>query len=106
MLTFNEPAIATGTKVLVTGPDGSATSGDPALVDNTVRQPLRPQLPAGEYTVEWRVTSADGHPVNGTFTFGVRSGSQAPSSPPPSPSPTLVRRVRPSSTESDIGRWR
>ena len=36
VLTFNEPAIKTGTKVLVTGPDGSVTKGDPELVDTTV----------------------------------------------------------------------
>lgn len=75
VLTFNEPAIATGTKVLVTGPDGSATSGSPKLVDNTVRQDLLPGLAAGEYTVDWRVTSADGHPVNGTFQFRVGAGA-------------------------------
>ena len=103
VLTFHEPAIATGTKVLVIGPDGSATSGDPSLVDNTVRQPLRPQLPAGEYTVDWRVTSADGHPVNGTFTFGVRSESQAPSSPPPSPSQTPSASQTPSTSQTSDG---
>lgn len=76
VLTFNEPAIATGTMVLVTGPDGSATQGAPELVDNTVRQDLKQALPAGTYTVEWRVTSADGHPVNGTFTFRARVGAR------------------------------
>jgi len=28
-------------------------------------------LPEGTYTVNWRVTSADGHPVSGTFGFAV-----------------------------------
>jgi methionine-rich copper-binding protein CopC len=85
VLTFNEPAITTGTKVLVSGPSGEATSGVPRLVDNTVEQPLSPNLPAGDYTVQWRVTSADGHPVNGTFTFRVRSGASPQESvvPPP-----------------------
>lgn len=82
VLTFNEPAIATGTKVLVTGPDGaSATDGDPKLVDNTVEQELESQLPAGEYQVEWRVTSADGHPINGRFTFTVRTGTATSAAP-------------------------
>lgn len=88
VLTFNEPAIATGTKVLVSGPDGSATTGAPRLVDNTVEQDLKAELSAGEYTVDWRVTSVDGHPINGTFSFTVRTGSVSgqPTGPPPSPS--------------------
>lgn len=85
VLTFNEPAIKTGTKVLVTGPDGSVTDGGPTLVDNTVEQDLLPKLPAGEYTVEWRVTSADGHPINGEFSFAVRTGSVDTSTPTPVP---------------------
>ena len=75
VLTFNEPAINTGTKVLVTGPDGPAATGDPRLIDNTVQQDLKLGLPAGDYTVEWRVTSADGHPINGSFSFRATSGS-------------------------------
>lgn len=75
VLTFNEPAVNTGTKVLVTGPDGLATVGDPVLVDNTVRQDLKAGLPAGDYTVEWRVTSADGHPISGSFSFRAKAGS-------------------------------
>lgn len=86
VLTFNEPAIKTGTKVLVIGPEGvSAVVGDPKLVDNTVEQDLAPELPAGEYEVEWRVTSADGHPINGRFTFTVRTGTVPDPSPTPSP---------------------
>ena len=89
VLTFNEPAIATGTKMIVTGPAGSATVGDPVLIDNTVRQSLQPGLPAGEYTVEWRVTSADGHPINGSFSFQAKAGSapDVPSTAGPSASP-------------------
>lgn len=33
--------------------------------------PLQP-LPAGEYTVEWRVLSRDGHSAPGRFTFRVK----------------------------------
>ena len=85
VLTFNEPVIATGTKVLVTGPEGSVAAGEPKLVDTTVEQGLLPELSAGEYTVEWRVTSADGHPINGEFSFAVRTGSAGTSTPTPVP---------------------
>jgi hypothetical protein len=42
---------------------------DVRAVDNTVTQSLEPGAPAGTYTVLWRVTSVDGHPVSGRFTF-------------------------------------
>ena len=59
--------------------------GDPQLVDTTVEQGLLPEMSAGEYTVEWRVTSADGHPINGEFSFTVRTGSAPTSTPTPVP---------------------
>ena len=34
------------------------------------------RLPAGTYTVTWRVISADAHPVAGAFTFHVKSASE------------------------------
>ena len=100
VLTFNEPAIATGTKVLVTGPDGSVAAGDPQLVDTTVEQTLLPELSAGEYTVEWRVTSADGHPINGEFSFTVRTGSVGKSTATPVPTTKDAESPSPSQTAS------
>lgn len=99
VLTFNEPAIATGTKMIVTGPAGSATVVDPVLIDNTVRQSLQPGLPAGEYTVEWRVTSADGHPINGSFSFQAKAGS-AKDLPTTATSPSATSVETPSATPS------
>jgi methionine-rich copper-binding protein CopC len=74
-LTFDQPALAVGTEVIVTGPAGQEQSGAAVLVDNTVSEHLRPGSPAGQYTVAWRVTSADGHPVSGTFSFTATSPS-------------------------------
>ena len=34
-----------------------------------VVQDVQPSAPAGRYTVEWRLTSDDGHPVSGTLGF-------------------------------------
>ncbi len=73
VLTFDEPAIAMGTRIVVRGPAGEVQRGNPVLVDSTVTQPIQGGAPAGAYTVEWRVTSADGHPVSGTFTFTARA---------------------------------
>ncbi|SDR85002.1 hypothetical protein SAMN04488543_0613 [Friedmanniella luteola] len=88
VLTLTEPAAALGTQVVVTGPDGLASTGAARLVDATVQQSLVPGAPAGAYTVDWRVTSADGHPITGQLTFtsaaagtGEYSGPAEPASP-------------------------
>jgi methionine-rich copper-binding protein CopC len=76
MLTFNQPALALGTIVVVTGPAGHVQRGAAVLVDNNVTEHLQPGSPAGRYTVAWRVTSADGHPVSGQFSFTAKSASR------------------------------
>ena len=89
VLTFDEPVIATGTEVVVTGPAGQIQQGQARLAENTVTQDLQPEAPAGTYTVAWRVTSADGHPVSGTFSFTPKSAAtQLPPSPQSSPPAT------------------
>lgn len=97
-LTFDQPAQAIGTEVVVLGPDGGTVStGTPELVDSTVAQALADDLAAGTYTVQWRVTSADGHPLSGELTFTASAPTppqaaepEAPSSsaPPVAPEPT------------------
>ena len=75
VLTFNEPALAVGTEVIVAGPSGPVQTGAAVLVDNTVTERLQPGSPAGQYNVVWRATSADGHPVSGRFAFIATSAS-------------------------------
>ena len=92
VLTFDEPALAVGTEVLVTGPSGSVATGPPRLVDNEVRQSLAGG-PAGAYTVVWRVTSADGHPVSGTFGFTADQASASTTTTnAPTATPTSTRQ--------------
>ncbi|TWP34575.1 copper resistance CopC family protein [Leekyejoonella antrihumi] len=80
VLTFDNPAIATGTVLKVTGPSGDVTEGKPTLLNHSVSQAIRPGSAAGTYTVDWRITSVDGHPVSGKFTFTSRAaGIGAPS---------------------------
>ena len=90
VLTFDEPANAMGTQVVVTGPSGQVQQGQPRLVDKTITEDLRPRAPAGTYTVAWRVTSADGHPVSGTFSFSAKTtaATQLPTTPQTSPPAT------------------
>jgi len=89
-LVFDEPAIALGTQILVLGPDSNSVSaGEPILVDSAVSQPLAAERPAGTYTVQWRVTSADGHPISGQFTFSASSAAGVPAATPPSATPPV-----------------
>lgn len=96
VLTFAEPAIALGTQVVVTGPDGAvASQGDVVLDGTTVAQPLVASRPAGAYHVDWRVTSADGHPVTGTFAFTATNPTPAA---PTQPATTAAATTAPTTT--------
>jgi methionine-rich copper-binding protein CopC len=70
-LEFNEPVENRFTELAVLGPDGIShwEAGPASVVDTRVSAPLRPLGPAGSYTIRYRVTSADGHPVSGTIPF-------------------------------------
>ena len=71
-LEFSDAPQTLGTDVVVTGPAGDTVSdGTPQIAGSTVTQQLAGGLPAGTYTVDWRVTSADGHPLTGSFAFDV-----------------------------------
>jgi len=81
---FSDVPQALGTQVVVVGPDGAPVSDGEAEEDGaTIRQPLAEGLPAGAYTVQWRVTSADGHPLSGTFGFTADRGAEQPATSGP-----------------------
>ncbi len=68
--TFNEPLQITFAAMTVVGPDDNLWSSGQAQVQGTVLSvPLRPLGPVGTYRVHYRVTSADGHPVSGSWSF-------------------------------------
>ena len=70
VLTFTEPVSPIAFSVV--GLDGPAT---PLTADKQdgplVHVPLPKELVNGSYLFSWRVTSEDGHPVNGTVSFAV-----------------------------------
>jgi len=70
-LTFNAPVQFGANRLTVTGPDGQQwQTTDNATVDgDSVSTTVAPLGPAGEYTVGYRIISADGHPVSGEVTF-------------------------------------
>lgn len=69
-LTLSERPLALGTQIKVNDAAGTNWSdGAVQIVDNVASQKLKAGAPAGPYTVQWRVASSDGHPIEGTFTF-------------------------------------
>lgn len=68
--TFNEQMQPEFAAMTVVGPDGNLwSSGDPQVQGAVLSIGVRPLGPTGTYTVNYRVTSADGHPVSGSWTF-------------------------------------
>lgn len=87
-LTLTNKPLAIGTQIKVSDAAGTNwADGAVEIVDNVASQKLKTDAPAGSFTVQWRVASADGHPIEGTFTFtaaaagaGATAGGTAPAS--------------------------
>jgi copper resistance protein C len=68
--TFNEQLQPQFAAMTVVGPDGNLWSkGDAQVEGAVIAVEVRQLGPAGTYTVNYRVTSADGHPVSGSWSF-------------------------------------
>jgi methionine-rich copper-binding protein CopC len=81
-LTFDEK-IAMPSVIVVTDADGArVTRGKTSVADSTAS--TRVSIAAsGDYTVAFRVVSADGHPVAGRLRFSVETaGTASPGGPP------------------------
>jgi len=69
-ITLSNHPLTLGTQIKVSDPAGTDwADGAVQIVDNVASQKLKAGAPAGLYTVQWRVASSDGHPVEGSFTF-------------------------------------
>ena len=69
-ISFNEVPQSQFATLNVVGPDGNMWSeGDPRVEGQSVVVDVRELGPAGDYTIAYRVTSADGHPISGTVGF-------------------------------------
>lgn len=80
--TFNEEPQTNFAAMTVVGPDGNLwSSGDSEVHGEVVSVAMRPLGPSGTYTVNYRVTSDDGHVVSGSWAFTVtvpNTGSPGP----------------------------
>jgi copper resistance protein C len=89
--TFNEDLQSTFAAMTVVGPDGNQWSADEPRVRGTVVSVgVRPLGPVGTYTVNYRVTSADGHVVAGSWSFRLTTqgtGTPGPAARAPNDSP-------------------
>jgi len=94
-LTFNEPVRVADDGVRLLDASGDALPATAASVDRTVELGVPPDLPDGAYVVDWRVISADGHPVSGALTFTVGTPADAAAeAPAPDGSAVLVDVLR------------
>ena len=85
--TFNEHLQDTFAAMTVVGPDGNLWStGQPHVDGAIVSVDVLPLGPVGTYTVNYRVTSADGHVVSGSWSFQLTvAGTGRPGPPPAGP---------------------
>ncbi len=70
-LRFNEPITPIVVQVLDTAGRLIAGTESASVQNDAVRLPLPGTPPTGVYVINYRVTSADGHPSAGSITFGI-----------------------------------
>lgn len=79
-ISFNEVPQSQFATLNVVGPDGNLWSkGDPRIEGQSIVVDVGELGPIGDYTIAYRVTSADGHPISGTIGFTLtKEGSGTP----------------------------
>ncbi len=77
-LRFNEPVEAEFDPIGVYDQEGERVDEDDARVSPDDRRLLVAdlgELSEGSYTVEWRIASADGHPIDGKYEFAMKASA-------------------------------
>ena len=81
-LTFSADILDVSPLVRITDENGEQLAEITPSIDGPVATAtLEEPLPAGTSTVQWRVVSSDGHPIEGTFEVTVEQDAAAESSP-------------------------
>lgn len=93
--TFSEDLQPAFAAMTVIGPDGNLWSaGDVRVTGPVAEVDVRPLGPSGTYTANYRVTSADGHVITGSWAFDLTvaaTGTPGPSvAPAPAPAAAPV----------------
>lgn len=92
--------------IKVTAPDGHVASTGEVTVEGPVISTAAEIDHPGKYTVAWRAVSADGHPIEGNYSFtfaGAATASTATASAAPSPASTATQAAAPASDSSGAG---
>lgn len=79
-LALTEPAVARGSTLQITGPDGKTVATGPVREEaggRILSVAPRSVLASAVYTVRWSALGADGHVVSGSFRFGVAGAGGA-----------------------------
>jgi hypothetical protein len=103
-LTFSEALQTEFAQVAVLRDDGAAFHvGTPQVIGSVVTQPVG-DLPDGNYTISYRVVSADGHPVTGTVDFAAAGADEAEAAATPAPvTPTETGTPAESGAQAGFG---
>jgi copper resistance protein C len=96
VFTFSEALLPDFVRFIRISPDGESVDLPVRAIETNIARVAWPaDLPGGEWTVEYRVVSQDGHPVNGSIYF---TYPDAGPTPQPSPSPTPEPTPEPTTT--------
>ncbi|RSM77669.1 copper resistance protein CopC [Kibdelosporangium aridum] len=105
-LTFSEPVQVEPGAISVAGPSGAQwTVGQATVANEVVTAPVTPVGPAGQYTINYRVISADGDPVSGKVPFTLTAAVAAPTTTTPTtttPPPTTTSTTAPGQNGSAV----
>ncbi|HWO53889.1 MAG TPA: copper resistance protein CopC [Paenibacillus cookii] len=75
---FNEPLQKAFHAIKVTDSAGKTVNASesrfPDGENSALEADLQPNLPNGMYAVQWKAVSADGHPIEGTYSFRIGEG--------------------------------
>lgn len=89
-LSFNQDIVATFAQATLTDPYGQVSPLSPVTSGRTVTVPVPAEAatrPAGRWTLTYRVTSADGHPISGTIAVVTKMRGATPGATPAAGNP-------------------
>jgi len=104
-LQFNEPVEAVFDPLQVYNAEGGRVDRDNPRIDpNDARVLLvdLKELSEGSYRVEWRVTSIDGHPIDGSYEFATTASSTGDAQGEPRPANAENGRLKAEETSSGL----
>ena len=100
-MTFGETP--TQVNVVLADPEGTVRKLTPEVDGSTVAVRLPAAGPRGDYTLSYRVVSADGHPVSGSSTFTVTTGPAPTTTPTATVDPAAAQATTPWATLAIAG---